>query len=125
MVNKILCRTRIKLRTVYSVGNVMVVEISHLDNISRIGRAKIYVRLRFQAPVDGYESFSNFWVVALPLELDLIFLGGAKLFRILSLFAFLYSAIASEVFDHQGVGEFNNIELCFRDVDWWKKGGGG
>jgi len=77
----------------------MVVEISHLANIRGIRRAKIYIRLRLQAPVDEYKRFSNFLAVTLPLELELLFLGSAKLFRILSLFAFLYSAIASEVFD--------------------------
>jgi len=77
----------------------MVVEVSHLGNICRIRRAKIYIRLRLQAPVDEYKRFSNFLAVTLPLELELLFLGSAKLFRILSLFAFLYSAIASEVFD--------------------------
>ena len=53
----------------------------------------------------------------LPLELKLFFLSGAKLFRILSLFVFLYGAITSEVFNRQGVGKFNSIKLCFRDVN--------
>jgi hypothetical protein len=64
----------------------MVIEISYLDNICRIRRAKIYVRLRLQAPVDECERFSNFLAVTLPLELELFFLGGAKHFCILSFF---------------------------------------
>lgn len=99
----------------------MVVEVSHLDNICRIRRAKIYIRLGLQAPVDRYRRFGGCSLITL-LRLAAFSLGSSKLSRYLCVFSFLYSAIASEVFDRQGVGEFNSIELRFRDVDWWKKG---
>ena len=46
VVNKILYYTRIKLRTVYRVSNIIVVKISYLGNICRIYRAKIYICLK-------------------------------------------------------------------------------
>ena len=117
-VNKILCHMQIKLKTVYSVSNIIVVKISYLKNICRIYRVKIYICLRLQAPVNGYKKFSKFLAVMFPLELKLFFLSNAKLFCIFSLFVFLYSAITSKVFDCQSVSKFNNIKLCFRDINW-------